>query len=132
MPSIFTRIVNREIPAHILREDDDFLAFLDVRPIRAGHSLLIPKQEIDDVFDLPDSLLSGLLVFGRPLAHAIRQATGARRVGVAVLGIEVPHAHIHLVPITDIGDLDFRKAQSADDADLAAMADRIRDALGTV
>jgi histidine triad (HIT) family protein len=132
MPSIFTRIVNREIPAHILREDDDFLAFLDVRPIRAGHSLLIPKQEIDDVFDLPDSLLSGLLVFGRPLAHAIRQATGARRVGVAVLGIEVPHAHIHLVPINDIGDLDFRKAQSADDADLAAMADRIRDALGTV
>ena len=130
MPSIFTRIVNREIPAHILREDDDFLAFLDVRPIRAGHSLVIPKQEIDDVFDLPDALLSGLLVFARPVAHAIREVSGAQRVGAAVVGIEVPHAHIHLIPIDDIGDLDFQKAQAADDADLAAIAERIRSALG--
>ncbi len=130
MPSIFTRIVNREIPAHILREDDKFLAFLDVRPIRIGHSLVIPKQEIDDVFDLPDSLLSGILVFARPVAHAIREATGASRIGMAVLGIEVPHAHVHLVPIDEIGDLDFRKAKPADDTDLAAMAERIRSALG--
>ncbi len=130
MPSIFTRIVNREIPAHIVREDDEFLAFLDVRPISAGHSLVIPKQEIDDVFDLPDSLLSGLLVFARPVAHAIREVTGATRVGMAVLGLEVPHAHVHLVPIDEIGDLDFRKAQAADDADLAAMAGRIQSALG--
>jgi histidine triad (HIT) family protein len=129
MPSIFTRIVNREIPAHILREDDDFLAFLDVRPIRAGHSLVIPKTEIDDVFDLPDDILAGLFVFARPVANAIRATTGAQRVGVAVVGIEVPHAHIHLVPIDDIGGLDFRKAQAADDADLAAMAERIRSAL---
>ena len=129
MPSIFTRIVNREIPAHILREDDDFLAFLDVRPIRAGHSLVVPKREIDDVFDLPDPLLSGLLVFARPVANAIRETTRAQRVGIAVLGIEVPHAHVHLVPIDDIGDLDFRKAQPADDADLAAVAERIRSAL---
>jgi histidine triad (HIT) family protein len=131
MPSIFTRIVNREIPAHILREDDDFLAFLDVRPIRAGHSLVIPKQEIDDLFDLPEAVLSGLLVFARPVAHAIRQVSGAQRVGVAVVGIEVPHAHIHLIPIDDIGDLDFRKAQQADDTELAAIAERIRSALGT-
>jgi histidine triad (HIT) family protein len=131
MPSIFSRIVNREIPAHIVREDDDFLAFLDVRPIREGHTLVIPKQEIDDVFDLPDPLLSGLLVFARPVAHAIRQVTGAPRVGVAVVGIEVPHAHIHLVPIDDIGGLDFRKAQDADDADLAAMAERIRSVLAS-
>lgn len=130
MPSIFTRIVNREIPAHVLREDDDFLAFLDVRPIRAGHSLVIAKQEIDDVFDLPDALLSGLLVFARPVAHAIREVSGAKRVGAAVVGLEVPHAHIHLVPIDDIGDLDFQKAQAADDADLAAIAERIRSALG--
>ncbi|MBV9803489.1 MAG: HIT family protein [Solirubrobacterales bacterium] len=131
MPSLFTRIVNREIPAHIVREDDEFLAFLDIRPIRAGHSLVIPKQEIDDVFDLPDSLLSGLLVFARPVAHAIREVTGASRVGIAVLGIEVPHAHVHLVPIDEIGDLDFRKARAADDADLAAMGERIRAALAT-
>jgi histidine triad (HIT) family protein len=129
MPSIFSRIANREIPAHILREDDDYLAFLDVRPIRAGHTLVVPKQEIDDVFDLPDPLLSGLLVFARPVAHAIRQVTGAQRVGVAVVGIEVPHAHIHLVPIDGIGDLDFRRAQAADDADLAAVAEQIRSAL---
>jgi histidine triad (HIT) family protein len=129
VPSIFTRIVNREIPAHILRENDAFLAFLDVRPIRAGHSLVIPKREIDDVFDLPEPLLAGLLVFARPVANAIRETTGAQRVGVAVIGIEVPHAHIHLVPIDDIGGLDFRKAQPADDSDLAAMAERIRSAL---
>lgn len=129
MPSIFTRIVNREIPAQILREDDEFLAFLDVRPIRPGHSLVIPKVEIDDVFDLPDPLLSGLFVFARPVANAIREVTGAQRVGVAVIGIEVPHAHIHLVPIDDIGGLDFRKAQAADDAELAEMAERIRSAL---
>ena len=129
MPSIFTRIVNREIPAQILREDDEFLAFLDVRPIRAGHSLVIPKREIDDVFDLPEPLLAGLLVFARPVANAIRATTGAQRVGLAVVGIEVPHAHVHLVPIDDIGDLDFRKAREADDADLAAMAERIRAAL---
>ena len=129
MPSIFTRIVNREIPAHILREDDDYLAFLDVRPIRAGHSLVIPKREIDDLFDLPDALLAGLLVFARPVAKAIQETTGAQRVGVAVIGIEVPHAHIHLVPIDDIGGLDFRKAQPADDAELNETAERIRSAL---
>jgi histidine triad (HIT) family protein len=126
MPSIFSRIVSREIPAHILREDEDFLAFLDVRPIRAGHSLVIPKTEIDDMFDLPEPLLSGLLVFARPVAHAIRQATGAQRVGVAVVGLEVPHAHVHLVPIDAIADLDFRNARPSDDATLAEMADRIR------
>jgi len=130
MPSIFTRIVNREIPAHVLREDDQFMAFLDIRPIRAGHTLVITKTEIDDVFDLPERLLSGLLVFARPVAGAIREVTGAQRVGVAVLGIEVPHAHIHLVPIDGLGDLDFRSARPADDGDLAAMAERIRSALG--
>ena len=129
MPSIFTRIVNREIPAHILREDDDFMAFLDIRPVTAGHSLVITKREIDDVFDLPDPLLSGLLVFARPVANAIRETSGAQRVGVAVVGIEVPHAHIHLVPIDDIGGLDFRKARPAEDAELAAMAERIRSVL---
>jgi histidine triad (HIT) family protein len=129
MPSIFTRIINREIPAHILREDDDYLAFLDVRPIRPGHPLVVAKREIDDVFDLPDPLLSGLLVFARPVANAIRTTTRAQRVGMAVLGIEVPHAHVHLVPIDTIGGLNFGKAQPADDVDLAAMAERIRAAL---
>lgn len=126
MASIFTKIIEREIPAHILREDDEFLAFLDVRPIREGHTLVIPKAEIDDMFDLPQSLLAGLLPFAAPVAHAIRQATGAKRVGVAVLGLEVPHAHVHLVPIDALHDLDFRRARPASDEDLAVMAERIR------
>ena len=89
MPSIFTRIVEREIPAHILREDSDYLAFLDVRPIRQGHTLVIPKAEVPDVFDLPEALLAGLLPFARPVAHAIQQVTQATRIGMAVIGLEV-------------------------------------------
>jgi histidine triad (HIT) family protein len=129
MPSIFTRIIEREIPAHILREDDDFLAFLDVRPIREGHTLVIPKAEIPDVFDLPDPLLGGLLPFARPVAQAIQQVTQATRIGMAVIGLEVPHAHVHLVPIDGLHDLDFRRASPAEDEALAATAERIRAAM---
>jgi len=129
VPSVFSRIVAREIPAHILREDDAYLAFLDVRPIREGHTLVISKTEVDDVFDLPEQVLGGLMPFARPVAQAIQRVTGATRIGVAVLGLEVPHAHIHLVPIDKLYDLDFRRATSADDADLAATAERIRAAL---
>jgi histidine triad (HIT) family protein len=131
MPSIFTRIVEREIPAHILQENDDFLAFLDVRPIREGHSLVIPKAEVPDVFDLPEPLLGGLLRCARPGARAIQQVTQATRVGMAVIGLEVPHAHIHLVPIDGLHDLDFRRASPAADVELAATADRIRAALAS-
>jgi histidine triad (HIT) family protein len=126
VPSIFSRIIAGEIPAHRLREDDRFLAFLDVRPISPGHALVIPKQEIDHFFDMPDELLGDLVVFAKPVANAIRQATGAKRVGSAVVGIEVPHAHLHLVPVNAVADLDFRKATPAQDDDLAAMAERIR------
>jgi len=126
MASIFSRIVAREIPAHIVREDSDFLAFLDVRPIREGHALVIPKAEVADVFDLPEPLLGGLLPFARPVAKAIQQVTGATRVGMAVIGLEVPHAHIHLVPIDGLHDLDFRRASPAEDEQLAATAERIR------
>lgn len=131
MPSIFTRIVAREIPAHILREDADFLAFLDVRPIRAGHSLVIPKAEVPDVFELPESLLAGLLPFASPVAQAIQQVTGATRVGMAVIGLEVPHAHVHLVPIDGLHDLDFRRARPAADEELATTAESIRAALAS-
>jgi histidine triad (HIT) family protein len=129
MPSIFTRIVAREIPAHILREDTDFLAFLDIRPIREGHTLVISKAEVPDVFDLPEALLAGLLPFARPVAKAIQEVTQATRVGMAVLGLEVPHAHVHLVPIDGLHDLDFRRASPATDEQLAATAGRIRAAL---
>jgi histidine triad (HIT) family protein len=131
MPSIFTRIIEREVPAHILCEDDDFLAFLDVRPIREGHTLVIPKAEIPDVFDLPESLLSGVLPFARPVAQAIQEVTQATRIGMAVIGLEVPHAHVHLVPIDGLHDLDFRRASPVEDEELAATAERIRAALAT-
>ena len=131
MPSIFTRIVEREIPAHILREDSDFLAFLDIRPIREGHTLVISKAEVPDVFDLPESLLRGLLPFARPVASAIQQVTQAARVGMAVIGLEVPHAHVHLVPIDGVNDIDFRRARSASDEELAATAERIRAVLAS-
>src|ERR1700751_3082246 len=129
MPSIFTRIVAREIPAHIVREDSDFLAFLDIRPIREGHTLVISKAEIPDVFDLPDSLLEGLLPFARPVARAIQQVTQATRVGMAVIGLEVPHAHVHLVPIDGANDIDFRRARPAADDEVAATAEGHRAAL---
>jgi histidine triad (HIT) family protein len=131
MPSIFTRIIEREIPAHILHEDDDFLAFLDARPIREGHTLVIPKTEIDDVFDLSNPLLSGLLPFARPVAKAIQEVTRATRIGIAVIGIEVPHAHVHLVPIDGLDDLDFRRARPASEEELAPTAERIRAALSS-
>ncbi|MBV9311702.1 MAG: HIT family protein [Solirubrobacterales bacterium] len=131
MASIFSQIIEREIPAHILREDDEFLAFLDVRPIREGHTLVIPKAEIPDVFDLPESLLGGLLPFAKPIANALQKVTKAARIGMAVIGLEVPHAHVHLVPIDDLHDIDFRRARPAADEDLAATAERIRAALPT-
>ncbi len=126
MASLFTRIVAGEIPAHKIREDDRFLAFLDIRPIRAGHTLVIPKQEIDELFDLPDDLLGDLFVFAKPVAAAIKAESGAARVGVAVVGLEVPHAHVHLVPLDEIYDIDFRQAREADQDDLAQMAQALR------
>jgi histidine triad (HIT) family protein len=114
-----------------LREDSDFLAFLDVRPIREGHSLVISKAEVPDMFDLPEPLLAGLLPFARPVARAIQQVTQATRIGVAVIGLEVPHAHIHLVPIDGLHDLDFRRARPAGEEELAATAERIRAALAS-
>lgn len=126
MASIFTRIVAGEIPAHKIREDERFLAFLDIRPIRAGHTLVIPKAEVDELFDLSDDLLGDLFVFAKPVAAAIKAESGAARVGVAVVGVEVPHAHVHLVPLDDVNDIDFRRAREADPDELAQMAERLR------
>jgi len=129
MASIFSKIVAGDIPAERLAEDDRFLAFLDVRPIRPGHSLVIPKQEIDHFFDLPDDLLGDLMVFAKPVANAIRTVTGAARVGCVVVGVEVPHAHLHLVPVDGAHDIDFRRATPAEPEELAALGERIRAAL---
>lgn len=130
MASIFTRIINGEIPCHRLAENDRFLAFLDIRPIHAGHALVIPKQEIDYLFDLPDDLLGDLMKFAKPIAKAIQRVVPCERVGVIVAGLEVPHAHVHLVPFESIGQLSFANAKAADHKDLAELAAKIRALLG--
>lgn len=126
MSSIFTRIVNGEIPCHRITENARFLAFLDVRPIAEGHTLVIPKQEVDYLFDLDDDTLGGLLVFARPVARALKAVIPCARVGVVVAGLEVPHAHVHLVPMTQMSDLSFTHAKPAEHAALAVLAGRIR------
>ena len=126
MPSIFTRIVNGELPCHKLYEDERSLSFLDLRPINPGHALVIPKREIDYIFDVPDDLLRHLVSVARKVALAIDASVECERVGVIVAGLEVPHAHIHLVPINGIGDINFANAKSADAEDLAALAETIR------
>ncbi len=109
MASVFTKIVNGEIPSYKVAEDDNYYAFLDINPVSKGHTLVIPKQEVDYLFDLPEDVHSGLWDFARKVAKAIDAAVPSKRVGVAVLGMEVPHAHIHLIPLQSEGDLDFKK-----------------------
>ncbi len=109
MASVFTRIVNGEIPSYKVAETEHCYAFLDINPLKEGHTLVIPKKEVDYLFDLDEALYSELMLFARKVAAAVRAAVPCKRVGVAVLGMEVPHAHIHLVPLDTEGDLDFRK-----------------------
>lgn len=107
MASIFTRIINGEIPGHKVAEDDKYFAFLDISPLKAGHTLVIPKQETDYLFDLDEETYNGLWAFARKVAAAVEKTVPCNRIGIAVIGLEVPHAHIHLVPLDNIGDLDF-------------------------
>ncbi|MEA3444609.1 MAG: HIT family protein [Bacteroidota bacterium] len=107
MASIFSKIVNGEIPSYKIAEDENYYAFLDIYPLTKGHTLVIPKKEIDYIFDVDDELLAGMMVFAKKIARAIDQVIDCKRVGVAVLGLEVPHAHIHLIPINSERDIDF-------------------------
>lgn len=109
MASIFSRIVAGEIPSWKVAEDDNYYAFLDINPLAEGHTLVIPKKEVDYIFDLDAETYAGLWAFAARVAKALRTAVPCKRVGVAVLGMEVPHAHIHLVPLQSEGDMDFRK-----------------------
>lgn len=109
MASLFTRIVNGEIPAYKVAEDERYLAFLDISPLARGHVLVIPKEEIDYLFDLEPQDLSGLMLFAQRVAHALEKVVPCKRIGVAVIGLEVPHAHVHLVPLQSLHDLDFSK-----------------------
>jgi histidine triad (HIT) family protein len=107
MATIFTKIVNGEIPCYKIAEDENYLAFLDINPLAKGHTLVIPKLEIDYIFNVDDQLLAGLIVFAKKVALAVEKAVPCKRIGVAVLGLEVPHAHIHLIPINKLGDINF-------------------------
>ena len=109
MASIFTRIINGEIPSYKIAENENFLAFLDVFPLVEGHVLVIPKKEVDKIFDVNDALLAEWLVFAKPVAKAIEQAFDCKRCGISVIGLEVPHAHMHLVPINSSDDLNFTR-----------------------
>ncbi len=109
--SIFTKIINGEIPSYKIAENDKFYAFLDVFPIVEGHVLVVPKMEVDKFYEVPDTYLSEILVFAKPIAKAIEQAFPCNRVGSAVVGIEVPHAHLHLVPINSADDLNFTRGK---------------------
>jgi histidine triad (HIT) family protein len=109
MPSIFTRIVNGEIPCYKVAEDDRFLAFLDISPLAKGHTLVIPKKEIDYLFAMDNDMYRDLFLFAKKVALAVEKVVPCQRIGIAVLGLEVPHAHIHLVPINTVYDIDFRK-----------------------
>ncbi|MCE5360952.1 HIT family protein [Candidatus Igneacidithiobacillus taiwanensis] len=130
MSTLFTKIIRGEIPAEKLLEDEHYLAFLDIRPIRPGHTLVIPKLEHDYIFTLDDATLAGLLPFAKRLVPALEKVTGCLRVGVMVAGLEVPHTHVHLVPMTAISDLNFANARESSAEERAALGKQIRAALG--
>lgn len=111
MASIFTRIINGEIPCYKVAENENFIAFLDINPISKGHTLIVPKIEEDYIFDLTDDTLAQMMAFAKKVAIRIKEVTNCKRVAIAVLGMEVPHAHMHLIPMNTEGDVDFKKAK---------------------
>jgi histidine triad (HIT) family protein len=109
MASIFTRIINGEIPCYKIAEDDRYIALLDVNPLKAGHTLIVPKKEVDYIFDIDDETLAGMMIFAKKVATGLKLVVECKRIGVVVIGLEVPHAHIHLIPMNSEGDISFSK-----------------------
>lgn len=107
--SVFTKIINGELPCHKIAENEDFIAFLDIDPLVKGHVLVVPKTEVDKIYDLPEKYLAGMLLFAQPIAKAIEKSFDCKRCGISVIGIEVPHTHMHLVPINSANDLNFTR-----------------------
>lgn len=127
MASVFTKIVNGELPCHRIAENDRFLAFLDITPLREGHVLVIPKTEVDYIFDIEDDLLGQMMVFAKSVSVKLKAAIPCNRIGVSVIGLEVPHAHIHLVPMDTLDDMNFAKQKAVfTKEELAATATKIR------
>ncbi len=130
MPSIFTKIISGEIPCYKIAEDDRFFAFLDINPLAKGHTLVIPKQETDYLFDLEDELLGAMNIFAKKIAVAQKKVIPCKRVGVAVLGLEVPHAHIHLIPMNSEADVNFKNPKlNLETVEFEKIARAIRDEL---
>jgi len=128
--SIFTKIINREIPGHIVAEDENFIAFLDITPLVTGHTLVVPKKEVDYIFDIDDSTLAGLNIFAKRVAIGLKKAIPCKRIGVCVIGLEVPHAHIHLIPMNSMADINFSNAKlRPTQQELAGTSEVIRKAL---
>lgn len=130
MASIFTKIINREIPGHIVAEDKDYIAFLDIMPLVKGHVLVVPKKEVDYIFDLAPEALTGLHLFAQKVAKAIDKSIKCTRVGVAVIGLEVPHVHVHLVPLNTMDDINFTRPKlKLEKEEMEQIAAKIREAV---
>jgi histidine triad (HIT) family protein len=128
--SIFSKIISGGIPAYIVAESNEFLAFLDISPLAEGHVLVIPKQEVDYIFDLDDETYTGLQIFAKTVAIGLKQAIPCKKIGVAVIGLEVPHAHIHLIPMNRVDDMNFARPKlSFKPEELEVTAEKIRGAL---
>ena len=125
MASIFTKIVNGEIPCYKIAEDENFLAFLDVNPNAIGHTLCIPKQEINKIFDMDEAHYLGLMKFSRTVAKAVEKSVACKRIGVAVVGLEVPHVHVHLIPLHDMDDMRFQRKTSLTAEEFSELATNI-------
>lgn len=129
MSSIFTKIINGEIPSYKITETEDFIAFLDVNPNAKGHTLCVPKQEINKIFDMEEDLYLGLMAFSRKVAIALEKTVPCKRIGVAVVGLEVPHTHVHLIPLHDMDDMRFQRKTSLTPEEFTALAKQIAENL---
>lgn len=124
--TIFSKIIAGDIPCYKIAEDENYFAFLDIAPSAKGHSLVVPKIEVDYVYDLDDVVLAGLHIFAKKVAKAIEKSVSCQRIGVAIIGLEVPHAHIHLIPMNTMADMDFRKKITISKEELSEIAEKIR------
>ena len=129
MSSIFTKIINGEIPCYKITENEDFIAFLDVNPNAAGHTLCVPKQEINKILDMEEDLYLGLMAFSRKVAIALEKTVPCKRIGVAVVGLEVPHTHVHLIPLQDMDDMRFQQKTSLTPEEFTTLAKQIAENL---
>ncbi|PHQ29773.1 HIT family protein [Leeuwenhoekiella nanhaiensis] len=129
MASIFTKIINREIPGHIVAEDDNHIAILDINPNAKGHTLCIPKKEVNKLFDLPETDYMELMAFSRKVALGLEKVVDCKRIGVSVIGLEVPHVHVHLIPLTTMEDARFLNKTAMSSEELAALAQEINAAI---